>query len=91
MDTLFRLPKIPEYKRRTASQPQMLDLVALYEGQPLTQPLRHYGFTRRLLRRVIDAKLVEVIAMGPGRYALTPFGRIVRTNARRTGYTGEMK
>jgi hypothetical protein len=69
----------------------MLDLVALHENEPLTQKLRHYGFTRRLLRRVIDAELVEVTAMGPSRYALTPFGRIVRNNARKTGSTGEMK
>jgi len=81
MSTLFRLPA-PAAKKRTIAQLQMLDLVAFHEGKALTQPLRDYGFTRRLLRRVIDAKLVAVIAIGPARYMLTPLGRVVRSNGR---------
>ena len=84
MDTLFRLPA-PAKRKRTIAQLQILDLVALYEGQTLTEQLRRFGFTRRLLRRVIDAKLVACIAIGPARYMLTPLGRAVRSNGRGGG------
>ena len=83
MDTLFRLPAVPvKRKKRTSAQLQMLDLVALCEGQPLAGPLRKYSFTRRLLRRLIDAKLISIIAIGPARYKLTPLGRAVRSYGR---------
>jgi len=86
VDTLFRLPAIPvKRKKRTSAQLQILDLVALYEGQALSEQLRKYNFTRRLLRRVIDAKLVSIITVGPARYKLTPLGRWVRSNGRGGG------
>lgn len=84
MDTLFRLPAIPaKRKKRTPSQLQMLDLVALYEGKPLAGPLRRWGFQAQLLRRVMSMKLVTCVTIGPARYMLTPLGRAVRTYSTR--------
>jgi hypothetical protein len=90
MDTLFRLPAVPaKRKKRTLSQLQLLDLVALHEGSPLAGPLRRWGFTRQLLRRVISMKLVECISIGPGHYKLTPLGRAVRSYSTRKHPGGE--
>ena len=87
MKTLFRLPlPFPQRIEPTIAQMQILDLVALHEGEPLDAPLRKYRFTRQVLRRVLEAKLVTCVALGPARYMLTPVGRLVRgRNGRQKG------
>lgn len=82
MKTLFALP-LPKRIEPTIAQLQLLDLVAMYEAQPLIAPLRQYRFSRKVLRRALEDKLITCIALGPARYMLTPVGRIVRG---RNGY-----
>ena len=82
MKTLFALP-LSKRIEPTLAQLQLLDLVAMYETQPLTEQLRRYRFSRKVLRRVLEDKLVACVALGPARYMLTPVGRIVRG---RNGY-----
>ena len=77
MKTLFALP-LPKRIEPTIAQLQLLDLVAMHEGEPLTEPLRRHRFSHKVLRRVLADKLVTCIALGPARYKLTPVGRIVR-------------
>lgn len=79
--TLFRLPTALRYEP-TQAQLEMLDLVALYENEPLAEPLYRYRFQGEVLRRMIRADLVECVSYQPARYKLTPRGRLVRARGR---------
>jgi hypothetical protein len=78
---LFELPAC-ERSEPTPAQLAILDMIALHEDQPLIGRLRQYGFARVVLRRMIEAGLVECVAYGPARYRLTPRGRLIRARGR---------
>ena len=76
---LFRLPS-PKRYRPTPQQLAMLDFIAWLNGKPPSIKLR-LGATG-LLRRLIREELVICVALGPARYRLTEYGRLVRMRGR---------
>lgn len=54
-------------------QLETMDLIALREAFPLPDTV-----CKRALRNLIRLGLVEVLSLSPGRYCLTPVGRMVR-------------
>jgi hypothetical protein len=61
----------------TPAQLLVLDTVAYFDGLSPAGAV-----SRTALRRAIKKKFVEVVALGPARYRLTPIGRLVRGRAR---------
>src|SRR5262245_4573252 len=67
ISTLFRMPQATRYDL-TWDQKALLDVIALLDGKPLhTSPL---PISARVLRNVLDLKLVKIVGLSPGRYEL---------------------
>ena len=80
MKTLFPLPT-PKRIGSTGPRLKMLDLIELFDGQPLP-PLT---VSRQVLRRLLSDKLIIITKLGPAVYRLTPVGRMVRSRPRHPG------
>ena len=48
------------------------------EGEEWRALWRRRGMAKRLLRRLIDAGLIEVVSLGPAVYRVTRLGRLTR-------------
>ncbi len=71
---LFRLPS-PTEIRLTLTDRELLAWVEFSQGQFTAWPRRYQP---RTLRRLIEKRLVRVIALSPARYLITPLGQAVR-------------